>query len=161
MLLPGEGVKCTEKSAVRRLKPEDRPPVPYSVDIETVCKNRKLNSRVLDGYTINNIILKMIMENLTIDPSGIRIIGGIYCETLNLVGVNIPYSLILDWSIIKGNLEALTFHVKGDFSLDQGVFYGNVRIVRAEIAGIIMGTAFFLSLYAGRRYKHQRRNKNK
>ncbi|MFL6930633.1 MAG: hypothetical protein ACJ8FK_12040, partial [Xanthobacteraceae bacterium] len=96
-------------------------PQPETEDVETICKNARAapgaDRRVLDRRVINDVI--SLAKNAVIDTRGIRIIGGIYCSTIDLTGIDIPYSLVLDRSIVwGGNIETRNFRTGGDFSVD-------------------------------------------
>ncbi|MCC3244914.1 hypothetical protein LG047_06200 [Methylocystis sp. WRRC1] len=79
-----------------------------------------------------------------VDPKGIRLIGAIFCEGLDLSGLDIPYTLALDRSTFRcgkstecrrSPVEVRNFRTKGDFSLDTVLSYERILITRAEISG--------------------------
>ena len=79
-----------------------------------------------------------------INSIGIRIIGGIYCDGVDLSGMDIPYSLILDRSIFRGRVNVRNFRTKGDLSVNSSVMYKSFRINRAEISGSVWATLAFI-----------------
>ncbi len=89
-------------------------------------------------------IIKHIVKEAQIAPSGIRIIGAVFCDGLDLVGVDVPYSLVLDRSLVKGPVDARNAHIKGDFSFEYAVILGNLRLNRAQVDGSVYGGASFM-----------------
>ncbi len=79
-----------------------------------------------------------------IAPSGIRIIGAAFCDGLDLVGLNVPYSLVLDRSTVRGAIDARNTHVNGDFSFEYSLILGNLRLNRARVDGSVYGGASFM-----------------
>jgi hypothetical protein len=121
---------------------ESYPALPM-VNAEDVCK-KNTDLRILDRRIIKDIIKKSKDQ---IDPRGIRIIGGIFCDGIDLDGVDIPYSLILDRSIVRGRVDIRNFRTKGDLSLDGSVIYNSILINRSEISGSLWMT-YALANYA-------------
>ncbi len=89
-------------------------------------------------------IVKHIVKEEQIASSGIRIIGAVFCDGLDLVGVEVPYSLVLDRSLVKGPIDARNAHIKGDFSFEYAVILGNLRLNRAQVDGSVYGGASFM-----------------
>lgn len=96
-------------------------------------------------------IVKHIVKEAQIAPSGIRILGAVFCDGLDLVGVDVPYSLVLDRSVVKGPVDARNAHIKGDFSFEYAIILGNLRLNRAQVGGSVYGGQFHESA-AGPRY---------
>jgi hypothetical protein len=128
------------KTAVLPFSEEKRYQPPEITDSESICKLRA-DKRVLDLRIIKELFRK---SATTIDTIGIRIIGGIYCDGVDLNGLDIPFSLILDRSIFRGRVNVRNFRTKGDLSLDNSVMYGSVLINRAEISGSVYATSAFI-----------------
>ena len=148
VLFPADDIQCIEPR--RGAKALDRRGVllPQSVNAKAVCEQNKAapgaDKRILERFAIKEVAAAAKQQR--IDTNGIRIIGAVFCNGIDLVGLDIPYSLVLDrsvvwgWneedpSVLWGNIEARNMRVGGDLSLDQSWIYGNVRIVRSEISG--------------------------
>ena len=114
---------------------------PEITDSKSICDQRLPDKRVLDARFVKELFRK---SATAIDTIGIRIIGGIYCQGLDLSGMDIPFSLILDRSIFRSRLNVRNFHTKGDLSVDSSVMYGSFRINRAEISGSVYATVAFI-----------------
>src|SRR5262249_13840019 len=97
--------------------------------------------RVLGSRIIKELFRK---SRAAIDSIGIRIIGGIYCDGVDLNGLDLPFSLILDQSIFMGRVNIRNFHTRGDLALDSSVMYKSVLINRAEISGSVYSTFAFI-----------------
>jgi len=63
--------------------------------------------------------------------------GAISCKALDLIGLSLPYSLVIDHSILVQGFEARNFQTKGDLSFDGGLIFGEFRVVRSRINGSI------------------------
>jgi hypothetical protein len=82
-------------------------------------------------------------------PSGIRIIGAVFCgapdsAALDLAGLDLPYSLVIDRSVVNGHLDARNLRIKGDFSFDNTVILKSLRLNRARIDGSVYGKGSFV-----------------
>lgn len=94
-----------------------------------------------------------------IDPRGVRIIGGVFCEGLELSGAELPFSLVLDKSLFtcasstecaRSPVDIRNFRTKGDLSFDYAASHVSIRITRSDIAGSLYGQgAFFEKIYIG------------
>ncbi|MGD9542146.1 MAG: hypothetical protein AB7V61_14600, partial [Methylocystis sp.] len=118
-----------------------RYPFVNTIDADEICARRR-DARVLD----RRIVKKIVQEKLSkIDPTGIRIIGGIYCDGVDLVGLDLPVSLVLDGSIFLNGIDIRNFRSRGDLAFDNSVSYESVQINRAEISGSIWLTFSFFN----------------
>lgn len=122
---------------------------PHKVNVREICE-AQTDRRILGRDIIKKLVRQAAQE---IDPAGMRIIGGIFCSGLDLNGVDIPYSLVLDRSIVTGTdgqIDIRNFRTRGDLSLDNTVVYTSVRIRRSEISGSLYAQrAFFNKLEIG------------
>lgn len=122
---------------------------PHKLDPLKTCEDHN-DPRILGGDIIKVLVRQAEKD---IDPTGIRIIGAIFCSYLDLNGLDIPYSLVLDRSIISGKgslIDIRNFRTRGDLSLDNTVVYTSVRIRRSEISGSLYAQrAFFNQLEIG------------
>lgn len=83
-----------------------------------------------------------------IDPNGLRVIGGVYCQGLDLVGLDAPFSVVLDKSVFtcvnsaeceQSPVNIRNFRTKGDLSLDFIDAYAPIMITRSDISGSFWG----------------------
>ncbi len=122
---------------------------------EDVCAHADGHDRRLVSRTFVKDLARD--ANDKIDPKGIRIIGGVYCDGLDLSGLDVPYSIVLDKSIFtcthstecnRVPIEIRNFQTKGDLSLDYALSQVTVRITRSEIAGSFYSQGAYLSKLA-------------
>ncbi|NVO12668.1 MAG: pentapeptide repeat-containing protein [Rhodoplanes sp.] len=91
--------------------------------------------------------VKRLARQADIAPTGIRIIGALFCDGLDLAGVDLPYSLVLDRSVFDGVVDARNLRVKGDLSLEYAVLFETLRLNRARIEGsVYFGGSFMRKL---------------
>jgi hypothetical protein len=82
-------------------------------------------------------------KDIAIAPTGIRIIGAVFCRGVDLVGLDLPYSIVIDHSVVEGNIDARNLRVKGDFSFEYAVVLGKVLLNRTHVEGsVYAGTSF-------------------
>jgi hypothetical protein len=79
-----------------------------------------------------------------VDPKGIRILGALFCDGLDLVGLDLVYSVVLDKSIFRGEIDARNFHTRGDFSLDGSVVANKLFIARTRVDGTLFASDSFI-----------------
>jgi hypothetical protein len=105
-------------------------------NIDAICQNKN------DWRRVPANIIQMIAQRKLLHKGaeGIRVLGAAFCHDLNLVGIDVPYSVVLDFSIFAGNVEVRNFHTQGDFSIEDGVILGQMRIARSKIDGTLFGT---------------------
>lgn len=72
-------------------------------------------------------------------PTGIRIVGAVLCDPLDLVGLSLSYSLMMDDSIFVKGIEARNFQTTGDLSFEGALIFGELSLFRAKIGGTIFG----------------------
>jgi hypothetical protein len=113
---------------------------PLGVDAEAVCRDRN-DARVLPGDTVKRIAADARHH---VAPSGIRIIGAVFCEALDLVGLDLPYSLVLDRSLLARGINARNFSLRGDFSIDYAVVLRSLILTRAKVDGSVYSQGSFL-----------------
>jgi hypothetical protein len=123
-------------------------PNPHKIDARAACAETQRASNP-DKRLLPSSLIKELTQLAKdrIDPRGIRIIGGIYCDGLDLNGVNLSYSLILDRSIFNKDVEMKNARVNGDLSVDNAISYKSLVISRTTISGSLWGqVAFFKRL---------------
>ena len=114
-----------------RAKP--RPELPFNVsrdEIDKICHDG--DRRALSGDTIKRIVAQ---ANDSIGPMGIRLIGGVYCDQVDLAGLDLKYSLILDKAVFRRGITARNLRVKGDFSIDDSLVFNTLTLNRARVDG--------------------------
>jgi hypothetical protein len=114
-------------------------------DWDNVCHN------VNDSRRLPANVIKRLATERKIAPTGIRIIGAVFCGgpgdagvALDLAGLDLSYSLIIDRSVVNGTIDARNLRVKGDFSFDNTVILDTLRLNRARVDGSVYGGNSFL-----------------
>ena len=102
---------------------------------------RKDDPRNLPVDIVKRIIAQ---KSAVIAPTGIRIIGAVFCDGLDLVGVDLPYSLVFDRSIVNGELDARNLRVKGDLSFENAIILNKLLLNRAHVEGSVYGRWSFI-----------------
>jgi hypothetical protein len=119
-------------------------------DWDAVCHNER-DPRRLPGDAIKQIASRL---PAAVAPTGIRVIGAVFCGDLDrppdsrvgldLAGLDLPYSLILDGSLVNGSIDARNLRVKGDFSFNNVVILRSLDLDRARIDGSVNGEKSFV-----------------
>ena len=126
---------------------------PERIDAAKICRDSK--TQIPDRRILQRGLVKDLARDLkeTIDPRGVRIIGGVFCNGVDLNGLDIPYALVLDRSVFlcsgstecrRSPIEVRNFRTEGDFSIDNAVAYEKVLITRSEISGSLYSDAALL-----------------
>ena len=112
---------------------------PYTYDVTEVCNpaNAGKDFRWLPGDAIKRIAAA---QNPKVSSSGIRILGAVFCNFVDLVGLDLPYSLIIDRSFFGAGIEARNFRTSGDFSFDESVSNSTITLARSHIGGTVYGS---------------------
>src|ERR1051326_508555 len=140
VLFAGE-FRCAEyQKGARQLDQQNEkaksPQMPSQVDASQACGNQN-DKRVLPARAIKTIVNETTKK---IDPTGIRVIGAIFCDMVDLIGLDLQYSLVLDRSIFVRGIDGRDFRSRGDLSFDGALLFGELRLARAHIAGTIFGS---------------------
>ena len=117
----------------------------WNGDWDEVCRNES-DPRRLPATIIKRIAAQ---KEVPIAPTGIRIIGAVFCGDpntagLDLAGLDLTYSLVIDRSVVNGFLDARNLRVKGDFSFENAVILGSLRLNRARVEGSVYGNKSFI-----------------
>src|SRR5262249_16299220 len=123
--------RCVTRSTGQKIARHEG--MPFDVDISAVCSNES-DQRRLTGDVIKRLATQ---ANLPIAPSGIRIIGAVFCGDLDLVGLTLPYSLVLDHSAFKDRIFARNVKIHGDFSIENGFSADVLILTRSRVDGSI------------------------
>ena len=117
----------------------------WNGDWDEVCRN-EIDPRRLPATIIKRIAAQ---KEVSIAPTGIRIIGAVFCGDpngvgLDLAGLDLTYSLVIDRSVVNGFLDARNLRVKGDFSFENAVILESLRLNRARVEGSVYGNKSFV-----------------
>ncbi|MFD2182180.1 hypothetical protein [Rhodoplanes azumiensis] len=69
--------------------------------------------------------------------SGIRIVGALFCDGLDLADLDLPAPLMLDRAVVAGSVELRNLHLKGDLGLDNAVLLDTLRLDTVRVAGSV------------------------
>ena len=108
-------------------------------DRNEVCRNKD-DPRHLPG----DLIKRIAARKDAIAPSGIRIIGGIFCGDIDLVGLDLPYSVVINYALVNGDLDGRNLRVRGDLSFEHAIVLGNLLLNRAHVEGSTYGGWSFM-----------------
>jgi hypothetical protein len=128
----GEGNKTAEKDKM-----------PFGArdgNWEQICQGKD-EPRRLPSDTIKRIAAQ---KDTAIAPSGIRIIGAVFCSGIDLVGLDLPYSIVIDHSAVVGDIDGRNLRVKGDLSFEYALVLGKVLLNRAHVEGSVYGRNSFV-----------------
>jgi hypothetical protein len=103
-------------------------------------------------------VIKRIATEKQIAPTGIRLLGAVFCHgpdppdanpetprlALDLAGLDLPYSLVIDRSVVNGFIDARNLRVKGDFSFEHALILDTLRLNRANVDGSVYGRGSFI-----------------
>jgi hypothetical protein len=109
---------------------------PTDENIKTACSDLDDARRLPAG------IIKALVKQppSSIDPTGIRILGALFCDGLDLIGLDLAYSLVLDKSIFRKEIDVRNFHTRGDFSLDESIVKDRLFIARTRVDGTLFAS---------------------
>jgi hypothetical protein len=126
------GPDCVARTKGPKKKTSD---VPFGIaDLDARCKDDN-ERRKLGPEIIKQVVRYADEQKQPIAPSGIRIIGAIFCDRLDLEGLDLPYSLVLDHSAFAAHLSGRNLKIRSDFSLDGSFLLWGLNLGRARIDG--------------------------
>jgi hypothetical protein len=126
VLLQKQPVECAPFG-----KGADRVPA-ENINIASICRD-PADQRRLAGDAIK-LVAK---QKDRINPTGIRVFGGVYCKRLDLVGLELPFSLVLDKSVFAEGVQARSFRTQGDLSFDNSLMFGEFFLARVHVDGTL------------------------
>ena len=93
----------------------------HSISTRRSTVRRKSSNRPFNGRRLTAETIKTIAKNTDkkIGPHGIRILRAIFCEKVDLVGLELPFSLVLDKSVFTEGIEIRNIKMRGDLSFDD------------------------------------------
>jgi hypothetical protein len=98
--------------------------------------------RRMDSNLVKDIVGT---KDLHLKASGIRIIGAAFCESeVDLSDIEVPYSIVLDFSLFKFGLRAQNLKIDGSFSIDNSVVFDNFVLYGAKIGQNLYATQAFI-----------------
>ena len=114
-------------------------------DVAAICRDMQ-NPRRLSADVIKRLAAQ---REHPIAPSGIRILAGVFCDGLDLVGLDIQYSLILDYSVFMPDkssvsINARNFRTNGDFSFEYAFVLKSLLLTRASVGGSIYASVSYV-----------------
>jgi hypothetical protein len=140
VLLP-KNVLCQSYRTGSRKLPAD---MPFKEDVKTICDPNNKNAALDDFRVLPGNVVKMIAERQS-SRYGIRILGAIFCDRLDLVGLELPYALVTDYSIFRWGIDARNFRTHGDLSFDNSLILDELRVTRSRIDGTIFASNAFIN----------------
>ena len=130
-----KGATCETRGRGSRLAQESG--MPYMIaDIPAACQDPAERRRV-NGDVVKRVVQMAQQKSLPIAPTGIRIIGALFCTELDVVGLDLPYSLVLDYMASEGRLFGRNIQIRGDLSIDGSYLKGGLVLTRSRISGSV------------------------
>jgi hypothetical protein len=138
-----EGVECKDYRQGEKFLDKASPEMPLGVDADRLCSELTdlKDWRRLPGNAIKRIVRS---TNHRPDPRGIRILGAIFCEAVDLSGLDLSYALVMDRSVFLKGFEARNLHMRGDLSFDGSLALDAVTIMRSRIEGTVFGSDAYI-----------------
>ena len=111
--------------------------MPYAIgDIATACAD-ETDQRRLYGDTVKRVLRTAAQKSQAIAPTGIRIIGALFCTEVDIVGVDLPHSLVLDYTASQGRIFGRNIQIRGDLSIDGSFLPRGLILSRSRVNGSI------------------------
>lgn len=114
---------------------------PWDMDVQEICREDSTDRRRLSADSIKKLAAN---KDVRVAPAGIRIKGAVFCETLDLVGLDLPYSLVIDRSVFRGGIEARNIKVRGDVSFEESLIFKATKILRSQITGSVFADESYI-----------------
>jgi hypothetical protein len=137
-----EGVRCIKYRDGGDYHISATQDTPLKIDADQICAESERGSK--DWRRLSGGAIKRIVSLMKGDPHGLRIIGAVFCEQLDLAGVDLPYTLVIDRSLFFYGFEARNFHTRGDLSFSDSLALGEVTITRSHVGGAVYGDGAFI-----------------
>ena len=120
------------------------PDAPWNLDMDAICVDDSTDWRRLDGDIVKKLVAN---KEKPIAPSGIRILGAVFCEMLDLVGLDLPHSLVIDRSVFKEGIEARNLKIRGDISIDGSLVLKTFKFLRSHVEGTVFAIEAYLERF--------------
>jgi hypothetical protein len=138
------GVQCMDYRKGAGLLAEKAPETPFDLEVERDC-TRKSGTQNDARHLSSDVVQRLLNDsNLKIGPAGIRIFGAIFCDRVNLIGLELPFSLVLDKSSFARGIEIRNLRIKGDISFDNSLILEQMRMIRSHVEGSFFGERSFI-----------------
>jgi hypothetical protein len=143
-VLFSDGVHCKAYHQGWPFLKEKAPDTPFDFDLTRDCP--KEPSESFDARRLSADAIQQLMNEAKarVGPAGIRILGAVFCESVKLVGIELPFSLVLDNSVFARGVEMRNLRTKGDLSLDRSLVFDHLTIIRSQIEGSFFGDKSFV-----------------
>jgi hypothetical protein len=149
-VLLSKGLKCLAYRQGIEFLNKQFPSKPFDLDQKRDCPDNPKQS--FDARRLDQDALQRLAKELrsTVGLPGIRILNAIFCKRLSLIGLDLPFSLVIDKSAFAHGVEVRNVHIKGDLSLDYDFVLDELRIIRSDITGsFFLERSFAVGLQAG------------
>jgi hypothetical protein len=116
--------------------------MPFGVANATdLCKDAN-DPRRLPGDIVRRLARQ---PGAAIAPSGIRIVGAVFCDEVDIVGLDLPHSLVLDRSLFNARVFARNIKIRGDLSIDSSYLPSSLVLTRSRIEGSVYAQDSFIN----------------
>jgi hypothetical protein len=145
ILLP-HSVSCVGYREGLTLLADHLPGAPTGFVASRDCPSGKSSPQSFDARRLGaDAIVKLLKPPITIGTHGIRILNAIFCDRVNLVGLDLPFSIVIDKSIFNAGIEIRNLRTKGDLSIDGSFLFEQFRMVRSHVEGSLFGDGTFIA----------------
>jgi hypothetical protein len=151
VLLFDDHVNCMPYRAAGRLLHDGKSAIPLSLTFTKYCPPASPHSGSADStdappFTARVLTSSVISElaHANVGSYGIRILGAVFCDKLEIVGLSLPFSLILDHSLFREGIEIRNLDIRGDLSFDGSLVFKQLKILRSHIDGSLYGDRAFI-----------------
>jgi hypothetical protein len=118
--------------------------VPINIDVSKACSDENRDLRRMAPDAIKKLAANKDADR-SVDPTtGIRIRGAVFCQRLDLVGLDLTYSLVLDYSLFRKGIDARNFQTRADFSIDNSLVFDDFGMLRAHIGGAVFASEAYI-----------------
>lgn len=143
-VLHSDRVECTEFGGGTKYLNNEGPNMQIKMQAEPVCNSSKGDVKDLRKLLHDAIKRIAAQKDRPVSSSGIRIFGAIFCDRVDLVGLDLPYSLVMDGSVFHKGILARGFRTRGDFSFDKSLVLGTLSLVRSLVQGTILASDTYI-----------------
>lgn len=135
VVLFSNGLLCTPYRTSHLLLDKESPNSPFDFDAEKDCPKKP--SGPFDARRLSADVIQRLLNDLKlrVGSSGFRIFGAIFCERMNLIGLKLPSSLVIEKSVLKEGIEIQNLQIDGDLAFDDDLILEEFRINRSHMKG--------------------------
>ena len=144
VVLVSNAVICRDYRDGATFLGHESPSTPFDFDATNGCA--KEPAAPVDARRLGADLVQRLLNDpkLKVGSFGIRIFGAIFCERVNLVGLELPFSLVLDKSVFAKGIEIRNLRIKGDLSFDGALILEQLRIIRSHLEGSLFAEKSFV-----------------